>query len=153
DPSGHVCNVGAEHPPGSDRQWIAVWPAAYNNNPAHLDDLYMIYDTGETPPGDDSAVRSTDGGHTWVDACDLCVRGNGTGSRPGPLIINKVTGTLYEFMGISNGFEVNISCDGGTTWSHVDQKGPDPQGRSTTNDFVVGAIDTAGSIYVAYAAS
>src|SRR5207245_727524 len=76
---------------------------------AAADKLYMVYDTGETPPGQDAALRSTDGGHTWASACNLCVAGSGVGTRPGPVVINRATGTLYEWMGTSGGFEVNIS--------------------------------------------
>jgi hypothetical protein len=155
DNQGEACNVTSGNPSGTDRPWIAVCrvgqPCAHG---ATADQVYMVYDTGETLPGDDAALRSTDGGHTWTSACDLCVRGNGLGSRPGPLLINQVTGTLYEFMGTATGFEVNISCDGASTWQHVDVSGPSGTGSvPNENDFVVGAIDSQGGIHVAYAAA
>src|SRR5579884_3392459 len=84
--------------------------------------------------------------------------------RRGPLVINptlvntvtshgSVTGgkfpTLYEFMGTnSNGTEVNISCDGGQSWSHIATS--NGLAGSTTNDFVAGTIDRNGEVYTAY---
>lgn len=101
---------------------------------------------------------------TWTLDCSTtsgssCVGGsNGVGSRPGPLVINPtllqvVNGvtypTLYEFMGTSsNGTEVNISCDGGQTWSNVATS--NGLAGSTTNDFVAGAIDHNGELYTAF---
>jgi hypothetical protein len=166
---GQACNLNTggntgavTNPPGTDRPWMAVWPASDNGTAS--DKLYMVYDTGETPPGGDASIYSNDGGQTWNTGCTTltltsCVGGSGAvGSRPGPLLINPtltntILGvtypTLYEFMGTSNnGTEVNISCDGGQTWSNV-QIGSGMAG-STTNDFVAGAIDSAGNLYSAW---
>ena len=134
------------------------------------DILYMTFDTGDQPPSGDAAIYSCDNGVHWAAACSTftgpsCVGGsNGVGSRPGPLVINptkinNVSGvsgvtsgtypTLYEFMGSnSNGTEVNISCDGGQTWSHITTS--NGQAGSTTNDFVVGTMDKNGELYTAY---
>ncbi len=181
-PIGNVCNVlpnGSAAAPGSDRQWIAVWPPA--NNGTANDDYFMIYDTGDTPPSGDDAMMSLDGGQSLTRACQSasvgpppstvsCVGGaNGYGARPGPLVINPTAintvttangtrwPTLYEFMGTnSTGPEVNISCDGGVSWSHINiaPKMPDdtntPGGLAITNDFVVGGIDSAGRLYAAW---
>jgi hypothetical protein len=177
-PQGQACNVLNDStqpsPPGSDRQWIAVWPPA--DNATNHDDYFMVYDTGETPPGGDDAMMSLDGGQSLTVACRTvappststtsCVGGpNAFGSRPGPLVINPVAintvttslgdrwPTLYEFMGTnSTGPEVNISCDGGQHWSNelIDPNSK-VGGLTITNDFVVGAIDTAGGLYVAWA--
>jgi hypothetical protein len=164
--AGQVCNTPAPAPsgtppqtntPGSDRQWIAVChvgdPCAGN---ATSDQLYLVYDNGDTPPGNDSALRSTDGGHTWFSACNLCV-GTGTkeGARPGPVIINTATGALYEFMGTTaGGTIVNVSCDQGATWTTKaiapDGSLPTTNSIGTTNDFVVGAIDSAGGLYATW---
>ena len=148
--TGQACNVGAANTPGSDRQWIAVWPAA--NNGTANDKLVMVYDTGESPPGDDSALNSTDGGHTWNSACNLCIKGSGFGTRPGPVLVNKSNGVFYQFLGTSGASsfsaEVNISCDLGATWSHVQFGGPST--GSTTNDFVSPAIDSAGGLYAVW---
>ncbi|MBV9526738.1 MAG: exo-alpha-sialidase, partial [Candidatus Dormibacteraeota bacterium] len=154
---------------GTDRQWIAVWPKA-DQPGGTTDHLYMTFDTGDQPPSGDAAIYSNDNGNTWTAACTTltgpsCLGGaNGVGSRPGPLVINPtllntVTGTanvvggtyptLYEFMGTSsNGTEVNISCDGGQTWSNVATS--NGQVGSTTDDFVVGGIDQNGEVYTAY---
>jgi hypothetical protein len=154
--------------PGTDRQWVAVCPhtapcASLSTPTASTtaDKLYMVYDTGETPPGGDASIYSTDGGHNWQLGCSSnavttlsttsCVGGStAVGTRPGPVVINVNDGTLYEFMGTNNnGAEVNISCDGGQTWAH--QEITHGQAGSTTNDFVVGAIDTSGGLYAAWA--
>ncbi|MBV8911119.1 MAG: hypothetical protein JOZ89_10195 [Gammaproteobacteria bacterium] len=130
----------------------------------------MTFDTGDQPPNGDAAIYSPDNGQHWFGACTTttgpsCLGGaNGVGSRPGPLVINPtllntmkgVKGvtdgtypTLYEFMGTNgNGTEVNISCDGGQTWSHVQTSSGMAGG--TTNDFVAGAIDQGGNLYTAY---
>ncbi len=157
--SGQVCNIapqGGPNAPGSDRQWVAIWPKQDQPSGATADKEYMVYDTGETPPGGDAALFSNDAGQTWNAACtttsgNSCVGGAGAvGSRPGPLIINRATGTLYEFMGLSaNGAEVNVSCNAGVTWGHV--KIDTGEFGSTTNDFVVGAIDTNGGLYATWA--
>ena len=169
-PQGQVCNAAAgPDAPGSDRQWIAIWRGA--DNGTDVDKLFMVYDTGDSPSGGDDAVMSLDGGKSWTTGCRTlapgsasttsCVGGpNGYGSRPGPLVINpKVINTvggttwptLYEFMATSgNGPEVNISCDGGKTWSHKSIAGG-PGGLGITNDFVVGAVDSAGRLYAAWA--
>jgi hypothetical protein len=82
-----------------------------------------------------------------------------------PTAINSVTTplgnswpTLYEFMATNGaGPEVNISCDGGQSWSHVNiaPKMPDdsntPGGLAITNDFVIGGLDPTGRIYTAWA--
>ena len=168
--AGNACNLPVNNPtaPGSDRQWIAVWRTADQPNGATIDKLFMVFDTGDTPPGDDGALMSTDGGHTWVAACQgatdaTCVRGaNGFGTRPGPLLINPhvwntinqaTYPTLYEFMGTnSTGPEVNISCDGGQTWtSELIDPTSTAGGLAITNDFVVGAMDTGGGLYTAWA--
>jgi hypothetical protein len=181
---GHVCNVAPNDmisPPGSDRQWIAVWPAA--DNLSSHDDYFMIYDTGETPPTGDDAMMSLDGGKSLTIGCRSVQAGNppsttscvggpaAFSSRPGPLVINPNAintvatakgnrwPTLYEFMGTNShgpgnklaGPEVNISCDGGQSWSHVDIAPSHPAGLAITNDFVVGAIDSAGGLYTAWA--
>jgi hypothetical protein len=156
--TGHVCNIGAgssPNAPGSDRPWVAIWPKSKQPAGATSDKAYMVYDTGDTPPGGDAALYSNDGGQTWTTGCttttgNSCVGGpNGVGSRPGPLILNTKTGTLYEFMGTSNnGAEVNVSCNGGVSWANV----PIASGEfgATTNDFVVGTIDSAGGLYAAW---
>jgi len=157
---------------GTDRQWVQVWPKA--DQPSGTSDiLYMTFDTGDQPPNGDAAIYSTDNGQHWTAACTTttgssCVGGpSGVGSRPGPMVINPtlvntVTGvagvvsgsypTLYEFMGTSsNGSEVNISCDGGQTWSHIATS--NGQAGGTTNDFVAGAMDSTGELYTAYTVS
>ncbi len=158
---------------GTDRQWLQDWPKA--DNGTANDELFMIFDTGDQPPAGDAAMHATWTGSTWQWALSCstvagssCVGGsNGAGSRPGPLVINPkllnhisgVTGvtsgtypTLYEFMGTNtNGTEVNVSCDGGQTWSHVTTS--DGQAGSTTNDFVAGAMDSSGELYTAYTVS
>jgi hypothetical protein len=157
--SGHVCNLapatGGPNPPGSDRPWVAVWPQQLQPAGATADKAYMVYDTGDTPPSGDASIYSNDGGVTWNTGCttttgNSCVGGPGSvGSRPGPLVINTATGTLYEFMGLSaNGAEVNISCNGGASWGHVTIA--TGEFGATTNDFVVGAIDKKGGLYAAW---
>jgi hypothetical protein len=156
--SGHVCNVAPNNgpnAPGSDRPWVAVWPKDQQPSGATADKAYMVYDTGDTPPSGDASLFSTDGGQTWTSGCttvggNSCVGGAGAvGSRPGPLIINPATGTLYEFMGLTNnGAEVNISCNGGVSWGNVHIT--TGEFGSTTNDFVVGTMDTAGGLYAAW---
>jgi hypothetical protein len=169
--AGQVCNENTSSNgsdlPGSDRQWVAVWPARDQGAGATSDRLYMVFDTGETPPGGDAAMTSPDAGVTWATTCTTttgssCVGGsNAVGSRPGPLVINPtavntVAGvkypTLYEFMGTGgNGTEVNISCDGGQTWSNIPTSSH--LAGSTTNDFVAGAIDSAGELYTVFSVS
>ncbi|MDQ6846870.1 MAG: hypothetical protein M3019_04715 [Candidatus Dormibacteraeota bacterium] len=156
--TGHVCNVvpnNGVNLPGSDRPWIAVWPKDLQPAGATADKAYMVYDTGDTPPSGDASLISHDGGQTWSSGCTTisgssCVGGAGSvGSRPGPLLINPATGTLYEFMGLSaQGAEVNISCNEGVSWGHVTITTGEL--GSTTNDFVVGAMDTAGGLYAAW---
>ncbi|HVA60547.1 MAG TPA: hypothetical protein VNG13_08425 [Mycobacteriales bacterium] len=169
--SGQACNMttsgntaAVTNPPGTDRQWLAVWPKADQPTGASADQLYMVYDTGETPPGGDAALTSPDNGATWSTACTTttgssCIGGSSAvGSRPGPLVINptlvntiggKSYPTLYEFMGTnSNGTEVNISCDGGHTWSNIPTSSK--LVGSTTNDFVAGAIDANGEVYTVF---
>jgi hypothetical protein len=158
--TGHVCNIvpglgSTPNAPGSDRPWVAVWPKADQPAGATADKAYMVYDTGDSPPSGDASLYSNDGGQTWNTGCTTttgssCVGGpNGVGSRPGPVVINTATGTLYEFMGISNnGAEVNVSCNGGVSWGNV-TIGMGEFG-ATTNDFVVGAIDSAGGLYAAW---
>jgi hypothetical protein len=155
---------------GTDRQWVQVWPAA--DNGTANDKLYMIFDTGDQPPSGDASMHADWTGTTWqwTLGCSTvggssCVGGpNGAGSRPGPLVINPtlintvaaapgITGgrypTLYEFMGTnSNGTEVNISCDGGQSWSNIATS--NGQVGGTTNDFVAGAMDQHGELYTAY---
>ena len=156
--TGNVCNVSSgtsANAPGSDRPWVTIWPKGEQPAGATSDKAYMVYDTGDSPPGGDASMYSNDGGQTWTTGCttttgNSCVGGpNGVGSRPGPLMINVETGTLYEFMGTSNnGAEVNISCNGGQTWGNVQIASG--EFGSTTNDFVVGAIDNAGNLYSAW---
>ncbi|MBV8195500.1 MAG: hypothetical protein JOY80_08220 [Candidatus Dormibacteraeota bacterium] len=176
--AGQACNENTNGtnpndtaPPGTDRPWVAVClkqdPCAGSG--ATNDKLYMVFDTGDTPPNGDAAMSSTDGDQTWQTQCtsatldstgnlETCVGGpHGFGTRPGPLVINTQTGTLYEFLGTKDaagsidGTEVNISCDGGADWASV-QVGPttNKSDNSDTNDFVVGAIDTAGGLYMAW---
>ena len=147
--------------PGTDRPWVAVWPQA--DQPGGTSDkIFQIFDTGETPGGD-AAIYSNDNGATWNLGCQStgtsCLGGStGDGVRPGPLVINPtllqtVSGitypTLYEFMGTnSNGTQVNISCDGGQTWSNIITSAGGV--GTTTTDFVVGALDSAGNVYSAW---
>ncbi|MBV8195547.1 MAG: exo-alpha-sialidase [Candidatus Dormibacteraeota bacterium] len=159
---------------GTDRQWLQIWPKADQPttgtcSPAAAacgasDEGYMTFDTGDQPPSGDAAIYSADNGQDWGLSCSTttgssCVGGsNGVGARPGPLVINPtllqtVNGvtypTLYEFMGTnSNGTEVNISCDGGQTWTNVATS--NGLAGSTTNDFVVGAMDQSGELYTAF---
>ena len=166
--AGQVCNENVSsngsNIPGSDRPWVAVWPKADQPAGATSDKLYMVFDTADSPPGGDAAMSSPDAGSTWTTTCTTttgasCVGGpSGVGSRPGPLVINPTAvntvgglayPTLYEFMGTSgNGSEVNVSCDGGQTWTNIKTSGG--LAGSTTNDFVTGAIDSSGEIYTVF---
>jgi hypothetical protein len=153
---GEACNVGTSQPPGSDRQWIAVWPKAYNGTANDI--LYMAFDTGETPPSNDSLVYSLDAGQTWRKGATLYQgptnypTGNTNGIRPGPLVINKKTGTLYQFYELTTGGAlVDVSCDGGMKFHQYVIK--PAGGSSSTNDFVAGAIDTDGNLYAVWTVS
>ncbi|HEV8360442.1 MAG TPA: sialidase family protein [Candidatus Thermoplasmatota archaeon] len=105
-----------------DRQWIA----------AYQDSVWI---SGNTVLSGEQVMRSDDGGLTWTEV--------GQAHLGGKLSSDPNDGTLY----IGNGARVDVSTDGGATWTVSEV----PDHENSERELGQVAVDGAGNIYTAWA--
>lgn len=125
----------AGNPPYSDRPWVAALPGGI---------AYFIYNA--QAPGSPDAVhhmtKTTDGGVTWVSV--PAFQETGWNSF---LFVDPKDGTVYTVQSTGSGVSMHVSTDGGSSFAirPVAETGSNP-----FNNFVVGATDDAGNVYVVW---